>query len=60
MNVGDRVKVIEQDIVGSVLRVHNDTDEVVIHDDYSEYQGLDAELVFRKDELQLIDRKGKR
>jgi len=58
MNLGDRVKVIEQDIVGIVLRVHKDTDEVVIHDDYSEYQGLDAELVFRKDELQLIDTKG--
>ena len=35
---GDRVKVIGQDIVGTVLRVHYDTNEVVIQDDYSEYE----------------------
>ena len=48
---GDRVKVIGQDIVGTVLRVHYDTNEVVIQDDYSEYEAPDDELVYRHDEL---------
>jgi len=45
---GDRVKVIGQDIVGTVLRVHYDTNEVVIQDDYSEYEAPDDELVYRQ------------
>ena len=48
---GDRVKVIGQDIVGTVLRVHFDTNEVVIQDDYSEYEAPDDELVYRHDEF---------
>ena len=55
---GDRVKVIGQDIVGTVLRVHYDTNEVVIQDDYSEYEAPDDELVYRQDELQLLDSEG--
>jgi len=51
---GDRVKVIGQDIVGIVLRVHYDTNEVVIQDDYSEYEAHDDELVYRHDELSVV------
>jgi hypothetical protein len=57
---GDRVKVIGQDIVGIVLRAHYDTNEVVIQDDYSEYEAPDDELVYRHDELQLLDSEGDR
>ena len=53
---GDRVKVIGQDIVGTVLRVHYDTNEVVIQDDYSEYEAPDDELVYRPDELKMVMR----
>jgi hypothetical protein len=50
-NVGDRVKVIGQDIVGTVLRVHYDTNEVVIQDDHSEYEQPDDELVYKSEEV---------
>jgi len=40
------------------LRVHYDTNEVVIQDDYSEYEAPDDELVYRHDELQLLDSEG--
>ena len=55
---GDRVKVIAQDIVGTVLRVHYDTNEVVIQDDYSEYEAPDDELVYRAEEVKLLDSEG--
>ena len=55
---GDRVKVIGQDIVGTVLRVHYDTNEVVIQDDHSEYEHPDDELVYRSEEVKLLDSEG--
>ena len=55
---GDRVKVIGQDIVGTVLRVDYDTNEVVIQDDYSEYEAPDDELVYRAEEVKLLDSEG--
>jgi len=51
LEVGDRVKVIGQDIVGTVLRVHYDTNEVVIQDDHSEYEQPDDELVYKSEEV---------
>lgn len=48
---GDKVKVIGQDIIGTVLRVHYDTDEVVIQDHDSEYRSPDNQLIFRQQEL---------
>ena len=54
----DRVKVIGQDIVGTVLRVHYDTNEVVIQDDHSEYEHPDDELVYRSEVVQLLDSEG--
>ena len=55
---GDRVKVIGQDIVGTELRVHYDTNEVVIQDDHSEYEAPDDELVYRAEEVKLLDSEG--
>ena len=55
---GDRGKVIGQDIVGTVLRVHYDTNEVVIQDDHSEYEHPDDELVYRSEEVKLLDSEG--
>ena len=49
---------IGQDIVGTVLRVHYDTNEVVIQDDHSEYEHPDDELVYRREEVQLLDSEG--
>ena len=40
---GDRVKVIGQDIVRTVCRVHYDAIEVGIQDDHSEYEHPDDE-----------------
>jgi len=51
---GDRVKVIDQNIFGTVLVIHKDTNEIVIQDDASEYEGPDNELVYRKEELNLL------
>ena len=52
MKVNDKVKVVGQDIVGTVLRIHSDTNEVVIRDNYSEYKTPDNELVYRCEDLQ--------
>ena len=49
---------IGQDIVGTVLRVHYDTNEVVIQDDHSEYEHPDDELVYRSEEVKLLDSEG--
>ena len=56
--VGDRVNVIGQDIVATVLGVHCDTNEVVIQDGHSEYEHPDDELVYRSEEVQLLDSEG--
>jgi hypothetical protein len=51
--IGDTVKHIEQDIIGEILRIHYDTNEIVIKDLYSEYESPDDELVYRPNELEL-------
>jgi len=51
--IGDMVKHIEQDIIGEILRIHYDTNEIVIKDLYSEYESPDDELVYRPNELEL-------
>jgi|TARA_R110002111_G_scaffold4921_1_gene25760 hypothetical protein len=55
INTGDRVKVIGQDIVGTVLRVHYDTNEVVVQDEHSEYEHPDDELVYKIYEVKKED-----
>jgi len=57
---GDRVKVIGQDIVGTVLRVHYDTNEVVIQDDHSEYEHPDDELVYRSRRGEVVRQRRRR
>ena len=50
MNIGDRIKVKDQDIFGRVVRIHLPfTSEVVIHD-----EDLDAELCFKLSEVEEI------
>ena len=49
--VGSKVRVIDQDISGTVLAIHLDTNEVVIADDDSEYGDPDNQLVFRPNDL---------
>ena len=41
-----------------MLRVHYDTNEVVIQDDHSEYEHPDDELVYRSEEVKLLDSEG--
>ena len=50
--VGDYVKVKDQDIYGEILVIHYDTNEIVIRDDASEYEAPDDQLVYRPDELE--------
>ena len=50
-NVGDVVKVIDQDIFGTILRIHLDTNEIVIKDHHSEYDFPDDQLVYRDSEI---------
>lgn len=51
--IGDTVKHIHQDIIGEILRIHYDTNEIVIRDLDSEYESPDDELVYRPSELEL-------
>jgi hypothetical protein len=51
--VGDTVKHIDQDIIGEILAIHHDTNEIVIRDFHSEYEAPDDQLVYRPDELKL-------
>ena len=55
INTGDKVKVIGQDITGTVLRVHYDTNEVVVQDEHSEYEHPDDELVYKIYEVKKED-----
>ena len=46
------VKPKEQDIIGEILAIHYDTNEIVIRDFDSEYEAPDDQLVYRPDELE--------
>lgn len=54
MNIGDRVKVKDQDITGTIIRYDWGT-KVVITDDDSEFEAPDNTLVYRTSELELIE-----
>ena len=54
--IGDKVKIIDQNIFGTVLRIHADTNEVVIRDHDSEFDYPDNELVYKKREVRLLER----
>jgi hypothetical protein len=50
--IGDYVKVKDQDIYGEILSINYDTNEIVIKDDASEYESPDDQLVYRPDEIE--------
>tara|TARA_R100001510_G_C7638166_1_gene196002 strand:- start:1022 stop:1198 length:177 start_codon:yes stop_codon:yes gene_type:complete len=54
LNVGDKVKVINQDITGTVLRIDNN--KITILDDDNSWQdkGEEPSLTFRGNELKLL------
>lgn len=51
--IGDTVRHLEQDIIGEVLDINYDTNEIVIRDLFSEYEAPEDRLVYRLDELEL-------
>jgi hypothetical protein len=55
--VNDKVKVIGQDITGVIVRVHEDTAEIVIRDDdahmWDDDGEADGELTYRPRELEM-------
>ena len=51
--IGDTVKHRDQDIIGEIVAIHYDTNEVVIRDIDSEYEAPENQLVYRLDELKL-------
>ena len=54
IKIGDKVKVVDQTIYGTVLRLHIDTSEVVIRDHDSEWNYPDNQLVYKKREVRLL------
>ena len=49
--IGNLVKHIDQYIIGKVISIHYDTDEIIIKDIHSEYDYPDNLLVYRPSEL---------
>jgi hypothetical protein len=49
--IGNKVKHINQDIVGKVVSLHYDTNEIIIKDIHSEYNYPDNLLIYRPSEL---------
>ena len=49
--IGNQVKHIDQDIVGKIVSIHYDTDEIVVEDTHSEYEYPDNLLIYRPSEL---------
>ena len=54
MNIGDRVKVKDQCITGTIIRYDWGT-KVVSTDDDSEFEAPDNTLIYRTSELELIE-----
>ena len=50
--IGDKVKVKEQDIIGEVVAVHNDT-EVILCEIDGEFECPDGHLSYRPYELEI-------
>ena len=51
--IGDTVRHMDTDIIGEIVAIHYDTNEVVIRDIDSEYEAPENQLVYRLDELKL-------
>ena len=56
MDIGDRVKVIDQEITGTIIR-HDVGNKVVILDDDDSWQeeGCEPSLVYHKSDLELLE-----
>jgi len=56
MDIGDRVKVIDQEIVGTIIR-YDVGNKVVILDDDDSWQEEDCEpsLIYHKSDLELLE-----
>ena len=55
MDIGDKVKVIDQEIIGTIIR-HDVGNKVVILDDDDSWQeeGCEPSLVYHKSDLELL------
>ncbi len=49
--IGNLVRHIDQYIIGKIISIHYDTDEIVIEDIHSEYEYPDNLLTYRPSEL---------
>jgi hypothetical protein len=55
MDIGDKVKVVEQDITGTIIRWDSGNKVVILDDDDSwQEDGLEASLLFNVSDLELI------
>jgi len=53
-NIGQKVKVNEQDIIGKIILINYDCNEIVIEDLDSEYLPPENQLVYKPTELNII------
>ena len=53
ISIGDRIKVVDQNITGEIIEDHGSY--IVIIDDDSEYESPDDTLEFRKSDVELIE-----
>ena len=53
-DVGQKVKVNEQDIIGKIVSINYDCNEIVIEDLDSEYLPPENQLVYKPDELNIV------
>lgn len=54
IKVGDKVKVLDQEIFGVVLRISDFTNEVIIRDEDSEFESPEDELIYKFSELEIL------
>ena len=53
ISIGDKIKVIDQDITGKIIEDHGSY--IVIIDDDSEYSSPNDTLEFRKSDVEILD-----
>ena len=58
MDIGDRVKVIDQEIIGTIIRYDVGNKVVILDDDDSwQEEGCEPSLTYHKSDLKLIEEK---
>ncbi len=53
-NIGQKVKVNQQDIIGKIVSIDYNCNEIVIEDLYSEYLPPENQLVYKPSELNIV------